>query len=349
MRALNIVEPGRAVVLEMKRPEPGPGEVLIEVMACGICGTDIHIFRGEYIGAYPIIPGHEFSGIVEEVGEGVTRFKRGDHVAVEPNIACNNCYNCLHNRQNFCLNWEAVGVTRPGAMAHYVLAPEENTFDIGSLPFEAGALMEPLSCIIHGLQELDISLADRIAVLGAGPIGLLMIQLIRHMGAVEVIAVDRNRARLDAAARYGASPTVTDVNLLKPDGYDVVVDATGVVEVMSKTLDFVRPGGSVLLFGVPPKGKPMQIEPFTMFRKGLSIFSSFTSVRNSYQAVSLLQSGIIDFGGIISHSLSLDEFQHGVEIIEKGAEQVKKVMIIPNRGARSDVNTFDSSAPGVDN
>jgi D-arabinitol dehydrogenase (NADP+) len=332
MRALSIVKSGTVVVEEVEKPEPGPGELLIEIMACGICGTDIHIYRGEYLGAYPIIPGHEFSGVVVAVGDGITRFKRGDRVAVEPNISCNNCYSCLHNRQNFCLNWEAVGVTRPGAMAQYVVVPEENTFDIGSLPFEAGALMEPLSCIIHGLQKLDISLADRVALLGAGPIGLLMIQLIRHMGSVEVTVVDRNGARLDAAARYGAICTETDVKLLKPDGYDVVVDATGVIEVMRRTLDFVRPGGSVLLFGVPPSGKPMEIEPFTMFKKGLSIYSSFTSVRNSYQAVSLLQSGIIDFRGIISHSLSLDEFQHGVEIIEQGTEQVKKVMILPSRG-----------------
>ena len=332
MRALKIVGPGTAKVEEVQTPRPGSGEVLVEVRACGICGTDIHIFRGEYLGEYPIIPGHEFAGIVAGTGSGVTRFKEGDRVAVEPNVACNNCYNCLHNRQNFCLNWEAVGVTRAGAMAQYVLAPEENTFDIGKLSFEAGALMEPLSCIVHGLQKLHISLADRIAILGAGPIGLLMIQLVKRMGAEKVIAVDRNRARLEAAAGCGADSTETDVNALPRDFYDVVVDATGAVEVMRRTLDFVRPAGSVLLFGVPPVGKPMEVEPFTIFKKGLSIFSSFTSVRNSYQAISLLQAGVIDYGGIVSHRLPLEDFERGVQIIEKGDEQVRKVVIRPNRG-----------------
>jgi len=202
MKSLKIPEPEKAVVEDLPQPSPGPAELLIKVMACGICGTDIHIFRGEYFGEYPIIPGHEFSGIVEEVGIQVTRFKPGDHVAVEPNIACNNCYNCLHNRQNFCLNWDAVGVTLPGGMAQYVLAPEQNTFDIGDLPFEAGAFMEPLSSVIHGLQKVAFKPGDRIAILGAGPIGLLMVQTVKHMGAVEVTSVDKNSARLEAAGKF---------------------------------------------------------------------------------------------------------------------------------------------------
>ena len=131
-------------------PVPGPGEVLVKVAACGICGTDVHILRGEYLGDYPVIPGHEFAGEVVAAGDLVSRFRVGDRVAVEPNIACDNCEACLSNRQNFCLNWQAVGVTRPGGMAEYVVAPQKAVFDIGSLSLmrPPSSSRSPVSCMV---------------------------------------------------------------------------------------------------------------------------------------------------------------------------------------------------------
>src|SRR5664280_45749 len=123
MKAAVVLQPKQIAMQELPLPEPAPGELLIRVMASGICGTDVHIFLGEYLGSYPIIPGHEFGGVIEQVGSAVTRFKVGDRVAVEPNLPCDNCVNCLNNRQNFCLNWQAVGVTRPGGMAQFVSVP----------------------------------------------------------------------------------------------------------------------------------------------------------------------------------------------------------------------------------
>lgn len=155
MKSAVILQPKRIETQEHPIPQPLPGELLVRVMASGICGTDVHIFQGEYLGSYPITPGHEFSGVVEQVGSAVTRFKIGDRVAVEPNLPCDNCVNCLNNRQNFCLNWQAIGVTRPGGMAEYVCVPEKAAFDIGDLPFEQGVFMEPLSCVLHGLERGD--------------------------------------------------------------------------------------------------------------------------------------------------------------------------------------------------
>jgi 2-desacetyl-2-hydroxyethyl bacteriochlorophyllide A dehydrogenase len=329
MNALQIHNPGDAGVVDRPVPDPGREEVLIKVMACGVCGTDIHIFRGEYFGEYPVIPGHEFAGVVEDTGAAVTRFRRGDRVAVEPNIACNNCESCLNNRQNFCLNWEAVGVTRPGGMAEYVLAPESNTFDVGDIPFEAAAFMEPLSCILHGFSKIRVEPGDRVALLGAGPIGLLMLQVAHHLGAVEVTVVDRNEERLRAAGGLKAHAVETDLSRLENDVYDVVIDATGAIPVMARTVDLARPGGTVLLFGVPPRGRSMELEPFTIFRKGLTLVSSYTSVRNSYQAIDLLRSGAVEAAPLVSHRLPLDQFRDGVETIESGTGKVKKVMMLP--------------------
>lgn len=329
MKAARIDQPNHIQTIETAPQRPENGEILIQVMASGICGTDIHIFRGEYMGNYPVIPGHEFAGTIVETGTGVTRFKLGDRVAVEPNIACDNCANCLSNRQNFCLNWQAVGVTRPGGMAEYVIAPEKAVFKIGSLPFEEGAFVEPLSCVLHGVQRAGPELADRVAILGAGPIGCLLLQAIRLRGACEVTLVDKNSARLEAARALGADACLDSLDALKPDFYDLVVDATGAIPVMSRTMEFARYGGKVLLFGVPPNGQKLNVEAFAIFRKGLTILSSFTSVRNSLQAVDLLTSGRIRVAELISHRLPLEDFQHGMELIESGRENVRKVMILP--------------------
>lgn len=329
MKAARIDQPNRMQTIEIAPPRPGPGDVLIQVKASGICGTDVHIFRGEYMGSYPVIPGHEFAGVVLETGAGVTRFKPGDRVAVEPNIACDNCANCLNNRQNFCLNWQAVGVTLPGGMAETVIAPEKAVFDIGTLPFEAGAFMEPLSCVLHGVQRAGPELADRVAILGAGPIGCLLLQAIRLKGASAVTMVDKNPARLELGRALGAEECLESLDQLKPDSYDLVVDATGVLSLWSRSIEFARYGGKVLLFGVPPNGQKMSLEAFPIFRKGLTILSSFTSVRNSLQAVGLLAAGRIRVVELISHRLPLEQFQHGIELIEGGLENVRKVMIVP--------------------
>jgi D-arabinitol dehydrogenase (NADP+) len=329
MRAIRIEQPDQVRLVDIPVPDPAARELLIKVMASGICGTDIHILRGEYLGDYPVIPGHEFSGIVERVGAGTTRVQVGDRVAVEPNLACDNCTNCLNNRQNFCLNWQAIGVTRPGGMAQYVTAPEKAVFSIGSLPFEYGALMEPLSCVLHGVERARIRLADRVAVLGAGPIGILLLQVVRLQGAAQVTVVERNPARAELALASGAHRCDPDLDSLDEGSFDVVVDATGSVPLMERTVDLARHGGTVLLFGVPPAGQRMEFEAFQIFRKGLTILSSFTSVRNSHQAVALLQSGRVEVSALISHRLPLAEFERGVELIEEGLEGAKKVLILP--------------------
>jgi D-arabinitol dehydrogenase (NADP+) len=329
MRALTIHRPNEASVVEVPVPALGPDELLVKVAACGICGTDIHILRGEYLGDYPIIPGHEFAGEVIDVGANVARFRVGDRIAVEPNIACDNCANCLNNRQNFCLNWQAVGVTRPGGMAETVVVPEKAAFDIGALSFEEGAFVEPLSCVIHGIERAEIRLTDRVLLLGAGPIGLLLLQVARRRGASEITVVERQPARAELAGRLGALRCEQELDALEPDAYDVVIDATGVLPVMARTVALARKGGTVLLFGVPPRGASLALDAFAIFEKGLTIRSSFTSLRNSYQAIKLLASGDVQVKELISHRLPLEAFAQGVELIEGGLDGVRKVLMVP--------------------
>ena len=330
MKAAVIEKPGEITVREIPVPAVADDEVLIEVRASGICGTDIHIFRGEYLGTYPVIPGHEFSGVVTAIGARVTRFKIGDHVAVEPNISCDNCAACLSNRQNFCEKWNGVGVTLPGGMAQFAAVPEKAAFSIDTLPFAAGAFVEPLSCVLHGVQRTGFSLADRVLIMGAGPIGILLLKAILLEGASSITSIDKNAARLELARTSGAARVASSFEDLPEDGFDVVVDATGVPAVMEKTLAFARSGGRVLLFGVPPRTSRISFDAFTIFRKGLTILSSYTSVRNSIQAVRLLESGRIDVSSLVSHEMPLTGFRQGIELIEQGKEGVLKVLMRPD-------------------
>ena len=329
MKALVIEKPGTAQLQTVPLPPLGEHDIRIKVKASGICGTDVHIFRGEYLGAYPVVPGHEFAGLVEEVGSKVCRFKAGDHAAVEPNISCDNCNACLNNRQNFCENWNGIGVTLSGGMAEYAVVPEKAAFNIRSLPFLAGAFVEPLACVLHGVERARVRIADKVLILGAGPIGILLSKAIQLQGASNITQVDLNQSRLELAKKCGAAKICSSLEELKKDAFDVVVDATGSPPLMERALDFARKGGTILWFGVPPRDAKVQLPAFTVFEKGLYLLSSYTSVRNSIQAVELLENGKIDVAPLVSHELPLEDFVKGVDIIEKGLEGVLKVVIMP--------------------
>jgi 2-desacetyl-2-hydroxyethyl bacteriochlorophyllide A dehydrogenase len=329
MKALSIVEPLRAEVVETDSPLPADSEVLIRVESSGICGTDVHIYLGEYEGSYPIIPGHEFAGVVEAVGAGVRQLRPGDRVCAEPNIPCDACPSCLSNRQNFCERWQAIGVTRPGAMAQYVAVPEKAAFPIGSLSYESAAFVEPLSCVLHGIGRAGVGFGDHVLVFGAGPIGILLMRAMKAAGAAEVSVVDLNEKRLEFARGCGAAMVSRSAEGLGKS-FDLVVDATGNTKVMGETWRYARQGGRILLFGVPQKGASVAFDAFALFRNGLSVFSSFTSVRNTFQAIRLLEGGSIEVADLVSHRLPLADFVPAIEMIRKGGGDAMKIQILPN-------------------
>ena len=333
MRAVVIDKPGSVAVREFPEPTPGPGEVVVDVRACGFCGTDLHIFRGEYLGDYPVRPGHEAAGVVSAVGEGVDAFKLGDRVAIEPNIHCGTCSMCTSGRANFCENWRAIGVTLPGCMAENVLAPAGQVFRVGDLSFEAGAFMEPLSCVLHGVKKVEPLEGNDVLITGAGPIGLLILQVVKLRGARSVTVTDLRPGRLELAKELGAdealqaSPSPLEGEG-RGEGYDIVIDASGSVEAIRRTVDLARPGGKVLWFGVAPRGKSFPIEPFEVFRKGLAIHGAYTSLGNSLEAIDLLSSGRLRVEPLISHRLGLEDFERAARLIESDPD-VLKVMLIP--------------------
>ena len=157
-------------------PQPGPEDVLIRIKSCGVCATDLHIYNGEFISRFPLVPGHEFSGEVAKVGDKVEDIKVGDRVTVDNAIYCGNCEFCRNNKEHFCLNFRSIGVTQNGAFAEYVVARKSHVYDIEDLSYDEASFTEPLSCAIHGFKLLGVTPGAQILVFGAGPTGLIKSQ-----------------------------------------------------------------------------------------------------------------------------------------------------------------------------
>jgi 2-desacetyl-2-hydroxyethyl bacteriochlorophyllide A dehydrogenase len=330
MKAAQIERPGEAIVIDADMPVAGPDDVLIKVRAVGICGTDLHIFKGEYEAVYPLIPGHEFSGEVVTVGEHVRNFKVGDRVTADPNIPCNRCSYCQRNEPNQCKNLRAIGVTRSGAFAEYVTAPEGNVFSIGDMSYGAAALIEPLACVVWGQKQVDVQPGDSALVFGAGPMGLLVAQALKQAGAARVVVTDVVPWRLEMAAQLGAAETViadekqsTSLKQIEPDGYNIVADATGIPAVLEGAFQYASPRGKIWVFGVTPQGTYVKFPSYEVFRRDLKIIGSFAVNRTFPQSITLIQSGAIKVEPLISHRLVLDDFRRGLEIAERDPRRVK--------------------------
>ncbi len=330
MKAARIEEPGKGIVTRVAEPTPGPDDVLIQIRAAGICGTDLHIFHGEYEAIYPIIPGHEFSGDVAAVGANVRNFRVGDRVTADPNIPCGRCDYCQRNQPNQCRNLLAIGVTRSGGFAEYVVAPEGNVFSIGDLSYAAAALIEPLACVVWGIQRVDVQPGDSALVFGAGPMGVLVAQALKQAGAAMVVVTDVVPRRLELAQQLGATHAVPGdaaqaaaLKALAPDGFEIVVDATGIPAVLAGTFAYVRPRGKVWVFGVTPQGSSVPFPAYEVFRRDLTIIGSFAVNRTFPQSIALIQSGAIQVEPLISHRLGLDEFARGLELAERDPGRMK--------------------------
>ncbi len=336
MNAVVVERPGKVGIDRVDDPTPGPREVLVRVEACGICGTDLHILDGELPSTrYPIIPGHEFCGEVVAAGAQVEHPRMGDFVAVDPNLPDGECRWCRAGRENLCENYEAIGVTRPGACAELVAAPAANAFVLPpDLPRSWGTLVEPLSCAVHGFDRLGARLADRYLIYGAGTMGLLMAQLAQQAGAAGVDVVDVNAGRLAVAERLGADRTATSADELdRPQGWEVVVDATGVVRAIEDGLRRVARGGTFLMFGVAPAEATAAFSPFRIYNEEITVVGSMAVLHSFERAGDLLVRGAVDAATMITHSMALDSYEAAVATFRAG--DGLKIQVTPAAAVRT--------------
>ena len=315
-------------VRDIPENEPVEDQVKIRVAWCGLCGTDVHKFQGKNgasVVVPPIILGHECSGIVTAVGPECKYFKPGDRVACDPSYGCGKCSWCQQGFPNFCL--ERHGVAK--GFSEYVYPPEQNVYPIAdSLDLETAAFTEPLSCVIHGLDLIQIQSGKTVVMYGMGAIGSLMLQLIKYSGAGEIIVVEREAEKRELALKLGASLAVTDQEietLSKELNIDYVVECIGLKQTMEQAIKIAGKNGKVLLFGLGDPEEPVSFNQFEAYTKELSIYTSFLNPHTSERAVKLLESGLLDTKSIISAELSLEEI--GSELRELEYSRKGKVMV----------------------
>jgi len=315
MKAVIIEKPGKVSVKEIQYPQQGKDEIVIQVKNCGVCATDFHIYKGDYVGSYPIVPGHEISGIVVELGPDVSGPEVGTRVTVDPNIYCGACHFCRTNRPNHCKNWQALGVTRNGGFAEYMAVNYKNVYKIpDSMSFIEAAFVEPVSCIVYGLRKLKIINGDNVLIFGAGPIGLQMAQLIQHGNAASVTITDLKPARLELAKKLGISRAILSDNKLlqvlkgiTPLGFDVVVDATGVAKVIEMAISCAKNTGKIMFFGVCPPEDRIMISPFEIYKRDLEIYGSYALCYTFYPALDLINNKVLDVKSIVSDHVCLED------------------------------------------
>jgi 2-desacetyl-2-hydroxyethyl bacteriochlorophyllide A dehydrogenase len=319
MQAVVITGPGRIELNDVPDPQPGPRDVAIEVAGVGICGTDLHILDGDYA-PLPVIPGHEFAGFVAEVGSDVTEFEVGQHVAADPNLFCNQCRFCRMGRANLCERLDAIGVTVAGAAAERVKAPVENCVALPDVKNPAdGALIEPLSCVVHAFDVLQSRVADRYLIYGAGTMGLMASAVARQAGAAQVDVVDTNEGRLARAQDVGCDRTATKADAISiGGGWDVVIDCTGVVAAMEDGIRNVAPGGTFLHFGVAKSGDVVTYDPNHVLLNEVSILGSKAVLHSFERAAALFNRGVLDANDFVTHRFPLSRYAEAIETFKGG-------------------------------
>ena len=331
MRAIVFAEPKSWALEEVPDPVPGPREVLVRVEAVGICGTDIHVLDGEFAPTrYPIIPGHETSGIVEAVGDQVSEVGVGDRVSVDPTLTCGECAYCAVGRSNLCEQWNGSGVARTnGSTAELTVAPVRNVHRLpDGVDLALAALIEPLSCAIHGYDLLPRRMGEHYLIYGAGTMGLMMAQLAPRAGAASVTVVDRNPARLEVARDVGLVHVVSAAD--ESDhrgGWDVVIDCTGVVAAIEDGLTRVRRGGTLQQFGVAPADAAARFSPFSVYNDEISVVGSMAVLHSYARAVEMFAAGAVNAERMVSHAYALEDYGEALEVFRPGSG--RKLQIRP--------------------
>lgn len=343
MRALLLTEYRKLEPVDVPRPVPGAGEILVRVKACGICGSDIHGYDGSTGRRIPpLIMGHEAAGEVAETGSGVTGFSVGDRVTFDSTISCGNCWYCLRDQINLCQNRQVLGVScdeyrRHGAFAEYVLVPQRIAYHLPDpLSYEHAALLEAVAVAVHAVNRTPIRMGDTAVVVGSGMIGLLVLQVLRHAGCSRIIAIDLDEDRLRLARTLGAQITFNArmenlsqavADLTGGRGADVALEAVGATAPIQTAIQVLRRGGALTLVGnlAPRIELPLQ----QVVTRELSLYGSCTSNNDYPRSIEMMASGAIQVEPLISARAPLAEGPQWFERLYGHEPGLIKVILQP--------------------
>jgi L-iditol 2-dehydrogenase len=349
MKALLLSEYGRLDTVDVPMPRPGPEEVLVRVEACGICGSDVHGYDGSSGRRIPpLIMGHEASGTVSAVGPGATKFKPGDPVTFDSTVYCGHCEYCRKGEVNLCENRQVLGVSIPeyrreGAFAEYVVVPERIVYRLpDNVPFREAAMVEPLAVAVHAVSLSRLPEGASALVVGAGMIGLLVLEALRAAGCKNIIVTDIDESRLQLAKDLGAtvaingktSDTVAEVRkLTSGEGVDVALEAVGSTPTVKVAIESVRKGGTVTLIGniAPSVEIPLQI----VVSRQLRLQGSAASAGEYPRCIDMLARGRVNLKPLISVVAPLEEGPQWFERLHERHPNLMKVILSPTEQSRA--------------
>lgn len=328
--------PNNYEVMDVPMPICGPDDIVVKMKAAALCGTDKRIFTGSKTkGVRPdSVVGHEISGLISEVGSNVKDYFVGERVAIANVIPCGHCAACLSGRENACTERKAIGYEFDGGFEEYVRIPDIciKSGNVVKLPddisFAAGALIEPLACCLRGLRNVETGINDTVLVIGAGPIGLMHVQLSKISGAKKVYVSEPDAQKRELAKKLGADVTIDSINenlsqIIMDDtngeGVDRIVMAIGVNALVNSILKLCKRGGTVCLFAGFPNGKMSEIDPSIIHYNEINVNGSTAYRRIDYlQATDMVRKKMIDLDAIVSHRFSLDDFRQALDVHMSG-------------------------------
>lgn len=340
MKALRVTAPHQLALVDLPRPVPGPGQVRVQVHQVGVCGTDLSLVAGKLpFARFPIVPGHELAGLITETGPG-SQFTAGTRVTANPLQHCGRCPACLAGQIHYCPEVAVLGVVRrDGAFAEEVILDDAMVRVLpDDLSFEEGAMVEPVVIAERTVARAGVRPGEAVAVLGAGNIGLLLLQVARLAGAGRVLVSDVLDYRLALARRLGADLTVNVAqrDLLEAGreagGFGVVIDGVGDAQSISQSIQLCQPGGRVVVYGVPPQGE-LPLPVLEAFRKDLSLHTSRLYPRSFAEGIALLQRRQLDLETVITTRVPLAAAPAAIHDLSERRGEMIKILIDPRAGA----------------
>ena len=313
LKAVTFKEKNRVGVDALADPKPGPSDVVLQVKASGVCHTDYEVLKGNYgTGGFPLVPGHEYTGIIQHVGSEVTAFAVGDRVVVDPNFECGSCKACRRGWAHLCENLGAYGVTKHGGFAEYSCVNSANLHKLGDMTFSRAALAEPVGCVLNGVDAVYAPWMDDALIFGAGPMGLLMGLALKAVGVTRVTVCDILEHRLELAEQFGFNAVANGSKALGDwhQRADLVVEATGVPEVAADLTRFMTNGGKGLFFGVCPSDAHINLSPFEVFRRQLTLAGTHSLNHNIPRSLDVIAAIGSQIDRLVSHKLPLEEVGH---------------------------------------
>ena len=336
MKAIVYDAPQHFHLQEVLTPEIAPDEVLIRVRSCGICGTDLHIHEGEFLARFPLIPGHEFAGEVVSMGAAVEGVRPGERVVCDNTELCGQCFYCRRNEPLFCEHFRSHGVNIAGGQAEYIAIKAEKVFPIQHLSWQEAALVEPTACALHGMDLIALKPGSSVLLFGAGPTGIILAQLLKMNGAAHLTVAAPAGPKLDLVSRLAADETVPiDRNdaryhrerLLREHrhGFDYVIEATGSPQLCNEALQYARPGGHIVVYGVYPADARLNWSPYEIFQKQLTIVGSFAQTHCFDRALTYLESRQVKVNEMVTHAFALDDYHRALETL-RAREGIKIII-----------------------